>query len=400
MKKSSSRRRFLEMSALGGTLAACKPAAKVEEKLPSRLGKPVSGYGERAPSETAVRWMRTTRTPEQASSMTPHQDLNGIVTPSALHYERHHSGVPRLDPATHKLLIHGMVERPLIFTMDELHRLPSVSRIHFLECAGNTGSEWPAKTAPEVQQSHGLARCSEWTGVPLSLVLAECGVKPGASWILAEGADPCHMSRSVPLAKCMDDVLLAYGQNGEAIRPEQGYPLRLFVPGWEGNISVKWLRRIKVVDGPTMTRDETSKYTDLMPDGTARKFTFEMEAKSVITYPSGGQKLNGPGFCEVKGVAWSGRGRIERVECSVDGGKTWKDAQLQEPRLRIAFTRFRFPWNWDGAEALLVSRCTDETGYVQPSKEELIAVRGVNSNYHYNGTKLWHVAADGSVTNV
>jgi sulfane dehydrogenase subunit SoxC len=398
--KKSNRRRFLEVSALGGTLAACKTGAKVEEPAPSRLGKPVSAYGERAPSEKATRWIRTTRTPEQASSMTPHQDLNGIVTPSALHYERHHSGVPHLDPATHKLLIHGMVDRPLIFTMDELHRLPSVSRIHFLECAGNTGSEWPEKTAPEVQQSHGLASCSEWTGVPLSLLLAECGVKPGASWILAEGADPCRMSRSVPLAKCMDDVLLAYGQNGEAIRPEQGYPLRLFVPGWEGNISVKWLRRIKVVDGPTMTRDETSKYTDLMPDGTARKFTFEMEAKSVITYPSGGQKLNGPGFCEVKGVAWSGRGRIERVECSVDGGKTWKDAQLQEPRLRIAFTRFRFPWNWDGSEAMLVSRCTDETGYVQPSKEELIAVRGVNSNYHYNGTKVWKVAADGSVSNV
>ena len=249
MKKSSSRRRFLEVSALGGTLAACKPAAKVEE--PSRLGKPVSAYGERAPFEKAVRWTRTTRTPEQASSNTPHQDLNGIVTPSSLHYERHHAGIPRLDPAEHKLLIHGMVERPLIFTMDELHRLPSVSRIYFLECAGNTGSEWPAKTAPDVQQSHGLASCSEWTGVPLSLVLSECGVKPGASWILAEGADPCRMQRSVPLDKCMDDVLLAYGQNGEAIRPEQGYPLRLFVPGWEGNISVKWLRRIKVVDEPT-----------------------------------------------------------------------------------------------------------------------------------------------------
>ncbi len=400
MKKPSSRRRFLEVSALGGALTACKPGVKVEESLPSRLGKPVSAYGERAPFEKAARWTRTTRTPEQASSNTPHQDLNGMMTPSSLHYERHHSGVPRIDPAQHRLLVHGMVERPLLFTMEELRRLPSVSRIYFLECSGNTSSEWPAKTAPDVQQSHGLASCSEWTGVPLSLILAECGVKPGAKWILAEGADACHMSRSVPMEKCLNDVLLAYGQNGESIRPEQGYPLRLFVPGWEGNISVKWLRRIKVLDQPTMTRDETSKYTDLMPDGTARMFTFMMEAKSVITAPSGGQKLDGKGFCEIKGVAWSGRGRIERVEVSTDGGKSWKDAQLQEPRLPVAFTRFRFPWDWDGSEAELVSRCMDESGYVQPSKETLIGVRGLNSNYHNNATKPWKVMADGSVHNV
>jgi sulfane dehydrogenase subunit SoxC len=341
-----------------------------------------------------------TRTPEAASSRTPLADLHGIITPASLHFERNHSGVPSIDPAHHRLMIHGLVERPLILTTEELQRLPSISRIHFLECAGNSGGEWGPKTAPDVQRSHGLASCSEWTGVPLRVLLEEAGLKPGAQWLVAEGADACRMQRSIPLSKALDDILVAYGQNGEALRPEQGYPLRLVVPGWEGNINVKWLRRIKVSDQPTYAKDETSKYTELMPDGKAWIFTFPMDAKSVITHPSGGQKLAQPGFHEIRGLAWSGRGRIRGVEISTDAGATWKKAQLQEPVLPRAFTRFRLPWSWDGREVVLISRATDETGYVQPSRDQLVAQRGTNSQYHCNAVKAWRVGADGSVAHV
>ncbi|MEX2263644.1 MAG: sulfite dehydrogenase [Bryobacteraceae bacterium] len=398
---SSNRRKFLKLgAALTGGLSACKqsaPDAASEE--PSRLGKPISAYGERSPYEKAARMLPDTRTPEAASSRTPLQDCYGAITPAPLHFERHHAGVPDIDPARHRLLIHGMVERPLILAMDEIRRLPSATRIHFVECAGNSGSEWGPRTGPTAQAAHGLASCSAWTGVPLSLLLEEVGVKPAASWILAEGADACRMQRSIPLKKAMADVLVAYGQNGEAVRPGQGYPLRLVVPGWEGNLQVKWLRRIKVFDQPHMTRDETSKYTDLMADGKARQFTFEMEAKSVITFPSGGQRLAGRGAYEIGGLAWSGRGRIERVEVSTDAGATWRNAALEEPRLRMAFTRFRVPWSWDGSEVTLVSRAIDETGYVQPSREDLIAARGRNSQYHCNCLTAWKVMADGSVGN-
>jgi sulfane dehydrogenase subunit SoxC len=283
--------------------------------------------------------------------------------------------------------------------MEELRRLPSISKIYFLECSGNGGGEWTGAGGRNAAASHGLASCSEWTGVPLGLLLAEAGVRKDARWLIVEGADACRMQRSLPVEKAVGDTLVAWGQNGEALRPEQGYPLRLLVPGWEGNISVKWLRRIEAVAEPYMVRDETSHYTDLLPDGTARIFTFAMEAKSVITYPSGGQKLKGPGFVEITGLAWSGRGRIERVEVSADGGKSWSDAALQEPRLPIAFTRFRLPWQWDGSETLLQSRATDETGYVQPAREALVEARGTQSQYHCNAVKAWKVAGDGSVTN-
>jgi sulfane dehydrogenase subunit SoxC len=397
----SDRRRFLGLGAiLGGALTSCKPTQTVEQSEPSALGKPLSAYGERSPFEKNARLVGAGKNPEIGSTRTPLQDSYGILTPASLHFERHHSGVPRIDPAAHRLLLHGMVERPLILTMDDIRRLPSVSRIHFIECAGNSGSEWGPKTAPDAQRAHGLASCSEWTGVPLSVLLAEAGVRPGASWIIAEGADACHMQRSIPLKKANDDVLVAFGQNGEAIRPEQGYPLRLVIPGFEGNTNVKWLRRIKVVDQPYMTKDETSKYTDLMPDGTARQFTFEMEAKSLITFPSGGQKLAGAGIYEITGLAWSGRGRIDRVEISTDEGKTWQNARIDEPRLRMAFTRFRMPWKWDGQEAALQSRCTDETGYVQPSREALVEVRGLNSQFHNNCITIWKVSPDGGVRNV
>jgi len=269
-----------------------------------------------------------------------------------------------------------------------------------LECGGNSGSEWADKTGVDVQRSYGLVSGSEWTGVPLSLLLKEVDVRPGASWVIAEGADACRMERSIPLAKAMDNSLLAYGQNGEAIRPAQGYPLRLINPGWEGNTNVKWLHSLKLTNQAYMARDETAKYTELMPDGKAWMFTYAMDAKSVITFPSGGQVLPRRGPYELTGLAWSGRGRIERVEVTLDGGRSWVNAQLQEPRLPIALTRFRLPWRFDGREATIASRATDDTGYVQPTREALIAERGRNSNYHFNGIKFWIVRADGTVTNV
>ncbi|PWT98806.1 MAG: sulfite dehydrogenase [Terriglobia bacterium] len=395
----SSRRQMFRLGAAvtGGLLAKRELAA---QEATSKLGIPLGPYGERSPFEKAIRWTRDSKTPETGSSFTPLADSVGTLTPSSLHYERHHAGIPTIDPVQHRLIIHGMVERPLSLTMAEIRRLPSVTRTLVLECGGNSGSEWAAKTGADVQRSHGLVSCSEWTGVPLSLVLQEAGVKPGAAWVIAEGADACRMERSIPLAKAMDDILLAYGQNGEAIRPAQGYPLRLIIPGWEGNTNVKWLHSLKLTDQAYMARDETAKYTDLMPNGKARIFTYDMEAKSVITFPSGGQTLPGPGVYELTGLAWSGHGRVERVEITTDGGATWTQARLQEPRLPIAFTRFRLPWLFEGRDAVIGSRAIDETGYVQPTREALIEVRGVNSGYHYNGIKLWKVHAAGMVTNV
>jgi sulfane dehydrogenase subunit SoxC len=322
------------------------------------------------------------------------------VTPSSLHYERHHSGIPAIDPSQHRLVIHGMVDRPLSLSIEDIRSLPSVTRTLVLECGGNSGSEWADMTGVDVQRSYGLVSGSEWTGVPLSSLLAEVGVRPGARWVIAEGADACRMERSIPLAKAMDNSLLAYGQNGEAIRPAQGYPLRLINPGWEGNTNVKWLHSLKVTNQAYMARDETAKYTELMPDGKAWMFTYEMDAKSVVTFPSGGQVLPRRGPYELTGLAWSGRGRIERVEVTLDGGRSWVNAHLQEPRLPIALTRFRLPWRFDGQDALIASRAIDETKYVQPTRAALIAARGTNSIYHYNGIKVWNVRADGTVTNV
>src|SRR5438552_6498121 len=396
----TSRRHILRIGAvaMGGGLLAQQKTLALE--TPGKLGAPLGPYGDRSPYEKAVRWTRQSRTPETGSSFTPLQESVGTLTPSSLHYERHHSGIPTIDPARHRLVIHGRVDRPLSLSVADIRRLPSLSRTMVLECGGNSGSAWAASTAPDVQRSFGLASCSEWTGVSLSLLLKEVGVRPGASWVIAEGADACRMERSIPLAKALDDALIAYGQNGESLRPAQGYPLRLLLPGWEGNTNVKWLHSLKLTDQPYMARDETSKYSDLMPDGKARIFTYQMEAKSVITFPSGGQTLAGPGLYELTGLAWSGSGRIERVEITTDGGKTWVNAQLQGPRLPIAWTRFRLAWRFEGREAVIASRATDETGYVQPTREALIAVRGTNSAYHFNGTKFWKVHADGTVTNV
>jgi sulfane dehydrogenase subunit SoxC len=405
-RQDPSRRRFLQGgAALGAALVAGAghPSAGRAQPAPDDpskfLGGPLRPYGERSRFEKALKQKGPPEMPDEwGASFTPLDETLGIITPSALHYVVCRGGISEIDPRKHRLLIHGMVDRPVILTIEEIRRLPSTSRILFLECAGN--SQWDARKGESVQITHGLTSCSEWSGVPLSLLLREAGAHKGATWIVAEGADATGNERSIPMAKAMDDVLVAYGQNGEAPRPGNGYPLRLIVPGWEGNVNVKWLRRIKVVDQPYMTRMESPDHTSLRPDGKARQFMFLMEAKSVITSPSGGQRLPGPGFHEIRGLAWSGRGLVRRVEISADGGKTWRNAKLQEPVLRFAHARFRLDWRWDGREAVLQSRCTDETGYVQPTLTELAKVRGLNSFYHNNAIQGWKVAVDGSVHNV
>jgi len=279
-------------------------------------------------------------------------------------------------------------------------RYPAVSRICFLECSGNSASQWGSPAGRTAQEIHGLVSCAEWTGVKLSTVLDDVGLKADAKWILAEGSDAAAMTRSIPMAVALDDAMLVYSQNGEMLRPEQGYPLRLLLPGIEGNMNIKWLRRLKVGSEPFQTREETSKYTDLLPDGKALQFTFVMDAKSLILSPSGGRTLAAKGFHEISGIAWSGRGRIRSVDVSIDGGRNWREAVLQEPVLAKSLTRFRLPWRWDGSPAILQSRAVDETGYVQPSRERLIAERGGRTLYHYNGIQSWQVSTTGEVSNV
>jgi len=354
-------------------------------------------YGERSPFEKTLRGAReSTKSIGVGSSRTPLQDLYGTITPSSLH----HAGVPVIDPSQHRLVIHGLVEQPLSFSMEDLKRFPSVTRPHFVECAGNGGGELAGNAGADASRSHGLLSNSEWTGVKLSTVLAAAKVQSSAKWVIAEGADACRMARSIPMAKALEDSLLVYAQNGEALRPEQGYPLRLLLPGWEGNACIKWLHRLHVASEPAMSNQETAHYTDLHPDGKATMFSFEMEASSVITHPSGGHKLAGAGFHEISGLAWSGRGKVNRVEVSTDGGATWQAATLEEPVLSKAVVRFKVPWQWDGKPVEISSRCVDETGYVQPARDEILASRGPNSTYHYNGVKRWSVKADGSVTSV
>jgi sulfane dehydrogenase subunit SoxC len=414
----TSRRQFLAATAGAAALAAGSVAnaaipagAKdypVQDDPTKVQGRPTNddgGYGSRSQFETEARWRYPTATKESSWTMTPLDSGNGIITPSGLHFERHHGGIPNIDPATHSLTVHGMVDGAKRYTMDDLKRFPSVSRFHFIECSGNGLTEWRKPTLKTVQGTHGLTSTTEWTGVPLSTILREVGVQDGAAWILAEGSDAAMMTRSVPIDKAWNDAMLVYAQNGEAIRPEQGYPLRLLLPGFEGNTHIKWLRRLEISDKPFMTREETSKYTDLLDGGKARQFSFDMEAKSVITFPSGEMKLPRAGFYEISGLAWSGRGRVKRVEVSTDGGNTWQIAELQTPVLPVCHTRFRFPWHWDGQPAILQSRCQDETGYVQPTIKQLVEERGLDggkygSIYHLNGIQSWAVAADGGVSNV
>jgi sulfane dehydrogenase subunit SoxC len=322
-----------------------------------------------------------------------------MITPSSLHYVATHRGsyVPEIDPKEHRLMIHGMVDRPLIFTMDELKRLPYVSRMHFLECIGNRSKP----THKNVQETHGMTSCSEWTGVLLSLLLKEAGVQSGASWIVAEGAEEVKGASSIPLGKAMDDCLVCYGQNGEAVRPQQGFPLRLIVPGFEGIYQTKYLRRIKVVDRYYMTYND---YGHINPDPKVSALGNQIGPKSVITFPSGGQQLSGPGFYEITGLAWSGGGAVKRVEISTDGGQSWKDAELRGTPYPMAHTRFGFHWKWDGKACELQSRCTDELGTVQPSRAQ--AAKFFNKPLEDfrvpgadNTIQPWKVASDGSVHN-
>lgn len=408
------RRRFLAgagATAAGSLLGTGAPsAAEADGNLPPNVpewsrtqGRPFLSppYGLPSPFEKdVVRVLPGAVNPFPTATRTPLQDLRGTITPNGLFFERHHAGVPIINPHDHRLMVHGMVERPLIFTMQELMRLPSVSRVHFIECSGNSAAEWAKPTGKTAQEIHGLLSNAEWTGVLLSVILREAGIQQGAKWMLAEGADGAAMTRSIPIEKAMEDAMVVYAQNGERLRPEQGYPVRLLLPGYEGNTCVKWLRRLKLGSEPWQTREETAAYTDLMPDGTSRQFTFVMDAKSCIVTPSGGQRLGKHGFHEICGMAWTGRGRIKAVEVSVDAGATWRSAELQEPVLHRAVTAFRIDWNWDGQPAILQSRAIDETGYVQPSRAALLAVRGSNSLYHYNGIQSWKIDSSGEVTNV
>jgi sulfane dehydrogenase subunit SoxC len=402
-----SRRIFLEGAAVSGAAGVGVPSALAEpltiQSWMKEPGAGFTGYGQPSRFEAKVVRVFTTApgTTGTGASRTPHHLLNGTITPNGLHFERHHSGIPDIDPETHRLLIHGLVKRPLVFSLEALARYPLVSRIAFIECGGNSGALYQKDpVAAGVQALHGLVSGSEWTGVRLADLLDEAGVDPKAQWILAEGADAAGMSRSVPMAKAMDDAIIALYQNGERIRPSNGYPLRLLLPGYEGNMNVKWLRRVKVTEGPTMTKDETSKYTISLPDGKALQFVFPVEAKSVITHPSPGLAMKGAGLYEISGLAWSGYGKISKVDVSADGGKSWAPAALQEPVLAKALTRFRVAWRWNGGPAILQSRASDESGYVQPTRAALIADRGIRTIYHFNGIASWAVGENGEVRHV
>ena len=401
------RRLFLAGSAgLAGLAWLRAEPATAQSAVPSWMTAPGEGlraYGDRAPQEAAVRRSvnAVTGTTGSGSSRTPLEHLEGIITPSSLHFERHHSGVPTIPPNEHRVLIHGLVRRPLTFDLAALSRYPLVSRICFVECSGNSAGLYASEPAQGTAGSlHGLISCSEWTGVPLATLLDEAGLESAARWFVAEGGDAAAMSRSVPLDKARDDALVAIYQNGERVRPENGYPMRLLLPGWEGNTSVKWLRRITVTSAPVMTKDETSKYTDLEASGRAQQFTFPMGVKSVITSPSGGLAMQGRGLYQVSGLAWSGAGRVRRVDVSADGGRSWGQAALSDPILPKALTRFRMAWQWDGAPAVLVSRAIDETGAVQPDWRVLVAGRGSSYRYHFHAMQSWAVSAAGEVRNV
>ncbi len=375
------------------------------------LGQPVvtDGYGRPSRFETNVQRRQSpglTQTAQASVSFAPLQSLFGIVTPSGLHFERHHQGWWDIDPSKHRLMINGsdasLLKKPMVFTMDELMRLPSVSRFHFIECGANTGMEWGNVAVPTCQYTHGMISCSEFTGVPLKVLFDMAGVDyKRARFVLGEGADGSSMTRTVPMELVENgEVLVAYGQNGEMLRPENGYPLRLIVPGVQGVSWVKYLRRVEVGDKPYGTKDETLHYVDLMPDGLHRQYTSIQECKSVVTTPSGGQVLLDKGFYNISGLAWSGRGRIRKVDVSVDGGRNWRSARLESPVLSKCLTRFNLDWTWDGRPALIQSRATDETGYVQPTYRQLRAVRGSRSIYHNNAVQTWHVTESGEVRNV
>lgn len=385
--------------ALAQDALAVSPAAK-EHGRPL----PPEEYGMPSKFEKHVKRRRTdvfvNRQNFSDWSMTPIQHQHGIVTPNGLIFERHHNGVPDIDPEQHRFAIHGMVRQPLVFTMSDLMRYPAVSKFYFMECSGNGLTDWLTPRSKTVQQTHGLLSCAQWTGVPVSTLLEEAGVLKEATWGLAEGTDGSSHGRSVPIKKLMEDALLVYASNGEMLRPENGYPLRLFIPGWEGNISIKWLRRIKMGDKPWNLRSETARYTDPMPNGKWRQFSMEMEAKSVITSPSGGMNVK-PGMIEIQGFAWSGNGKIRSVDVTVDGGRTWREARLEEPVIDKCLTRFRMLYKWEGGPIVIASRATDTTGYTQPTVDDIKKVRAITGFVqHHNGIQPWAIAANGEVSNV
>ncbi|QNK71518.1 sulfite dehydrogenase [Variovorax sp. PAMC26660] len=403
-------------AAVAGTAASAALAQSTADgdpailQLPAHstgLGQPVvtDGYGKPSKYEANVQRRQSpglTPTAQASVSFAPLQSLFGIVTPSGLHFERHHQGWWDIDPSKHRLMINGMVKAPKVFTLDELMRLPSVSRFHFIECGANTGMEWGNVAVPTAQYTHGMLSCSEFTGVPLITLLEMAGADlKGERFVLAEGADGSSMTRTIPMSLIRSgEVLVAYGQNGEMLRPEQGYPLRLVVPGVQGVSWIKYLRRIELGDQPYGTKDETVHYVDLMPDGQHRQYTSIQECKSVVTTPSGGQMLLDKGFYNITGLAWSGRGKVKRVDVSVDGGRNWRTARLESPVLSKCLTRFNIDWVWDGSPTIIQSRAMDDTGYVQPSYRQLRAVRGTRSIYHNNAIQSWQVQQNGEVANV
>ncbi len=412
----ASRRAFLKGGlAAGGAVVAGAAGAKAAgsdkaitetQEWAQVLGEGVDArpYGTPSPFEKHVKrrnveWL--TASPESSVNFTPLHELDGIITPNGLCFERHHGGIAEIDPSKHRLMINGLVDKPLVFTMEDLRRFPRENKVYFLECAANSGMEWRGAQLNGCQFTHGMVHNVMYTGVPLKYILEEAGVKTNAKWLMPEGADSSGMNRSVPLFKGLDDCMIAFAMNGEALRPEQGYPLRLVVPGWEGNMWVKWIRRIEVGDEPWHAREETSKYTDLMENGKARRFTWEMDCKSVITNPSPQAPFaHKKGQTVITGLAWSGRGTIKRVDVTLDGGKNWQTARLDGPSLDKSLHRFYFDFDWDGKPLLLQSRAIDSTGYVQPTKNELRKVRGENSIYHNNGIQTWHVRENGAVENV
>jgi sulfane dehydrogenase subunit SoxC len=394
----------------GSAQAQTAPAGDPEILNPqphaTSLGQPVAARPYGLPSQFEKNLQRRespglTRVAASSVSFAPLQGLFGIITPNSLHFERHHQGWHDIDPSKHRLMINGLVREERVYTMDDLMRLPSVSRIHFIECGANTGMEWGNVAVPTVQYTHGMLSCCEYTGVLLSTLLDHCGVdRKRGKFVLAEGGDGSGLARTIGMDRALDDVIVAYAMNGEMLRPENGYPLRLVVPGVQGVSWVKWLRRIEVGDQPWNTREEALHYIDLMPDGMHRQYTSIQECKSVITTPSGGQTLLDRGYYNVSGLAWSGRGKVRRVDVSTDGGRNWRTARLEQPVLTKALTRFNIDWAWNGSPAILQSRAIDDTGYVQPQMRQLRAVRGARSIYHNNAIQSWRVAESGEVANV
>ena len=386
------RRLFLTATVLGATEVGAAPPNFPASML--HPGEVVEAYGRPSRFVSGV-----VRRPSNVSTpaLTPLADQLSTLTPSGLCFVRNHAGVPTIDPREHRLLVHGMVRKPISFELADLLRFPAVTRFSFLECAGNSAPGWQ-RLGEGVQYSHGLLSCCQWTGVPLRAILDEAGVTNDGRWIVAEGADAAAYDRSLPLQHILDEALLVYGQNGEALRPEQGFPLRLLVPGFEGSANVKWLRRIKVVASPVYSREETAQYATLRADGSSEAFDFIMNVKSVITTPSPGRALVERGFYTLRGFAWSGRGRIRRVEITLNGGATWSDARLIEPLEPKSLARFEAPLRWDGSELVVASRATDETGNVQPNVAAFAAHRGPDRRYHINAIASWRVGRDGSVT--